>query len=83
MWESSTYNIKKNSQSWPACHSLQISIIILKDVLRFIANWYSICGVECSNSVQNTYEYLDPNLQITNTSLLSNNICAEYENKLK
>ena len=40
-----------------------------------------IIKFECSNSLKHI-ERLDPKLQITNSNLLSNNVCAEYENKL-
>ena len=38
--------------------------------------------IESSNSVKNTLNVQTLNLQIANSNLLTNNVCAEYEHKL-
>ena len=47
--------------------------------LQAIINYGNSCftNLHCPMNVQT------PKLQITNSSLLSNNVCVEYENKLK
>ena len=60
------------------CFFVFVGIMLVIHVLNVCSSYLNI-QIVCKTPM-NVYT---PNLQNINTSLLSNNVCAEYKNKLK